>query len=102
MKKYLVLFLSAILCLTACNKKDGNDDIYIEKDPVLVDDKELMTYDELPMFYDNKITVNGKDAPDPFIMRYNGYYYLYATNGSRYLLGYKSEDLYNVLREWNS
>ena len=95
MKKYLVLFLSAILCLTACNKKDGNDDIYIEKDPVLVDDKELMTYDELPMFYDNKITVNGKDAPDPFIMRYNGYYYLYATNGSRYLLGYKSEDLYN-------
>jgi len=95
MKKYLCLCLSGLLLLTACNNKEKNDDVYVEKEPILVDDSELMTYDELPVFYDNKMTVNGKDAPDPFVMRYNGYYYLYATNGSRYLYGYKSEDLYN-------
>lgn len=98
MKKFffLSLLITVILSLAACNNEDeNNDEVYIEKEPVLVDDKELMTYDELPVFYDNKMTVVGKDAPDPFVMRYNGYYYLYATNGSQFLYGFKSTDLYN-------
>ena len=63
----LSLLITVILSLAACNNEDeNNDEVYIEKEPVLVDDKELMTYDELPIFYDNKMTVVGKDAPDPF------------------------------------
>ena len=99
MKKICYFNLLILLfSLFACDEKEievNKDDVYIEKEPVLVDDNELLTYDELPFLYDNKMTVNGSDAPDPFIMRYNGYYYLYATNGSKYLYGYKSQDLYN-------
>ena len=98
MKKLLIfIFLLNILLLTSCVNESNEDlgEVYIEPDPVLVDDEELMTYDELPIFYNNKMTMpNGSDSADPFIMRYNGYYYLYATNGSRNLLGYKSNDLY--------
>jgi len=99
---YLLVF-AFIFLLTACtmpnqntnnNTNDTNEDTYVEEEPVLVDDSELMIYDDILNFYDNKMKVNGGTA-DPFILRFNGYYYLYATNGNKYLLGFKSKDLYS-------
>ena len=65
--------------------------------PNKVDDSELAKYDELPELYDNKVVlepVNGStEAPDPFVYRFNGWYYLYPTTGGGYQKAYKSQDL---------
>ena len=61
--------------------------------PNLVDDSELLTYDEIIGTHDNKVVLTG-GAADPFMIRFNGMYYLYMTTGGRKIRGYKSLDMY--------
>lgn len=48
----------------------------------------------IPSFYDNKIAMEGHvECPDPFVLRFDGKYYLYFTKGGRKLYAYCSTDL---------
>ena len=70
-----------------------------ESVPQDVPDSELAKTEENFILYDNKIVmeqINGsREVPDPFIYRFNGWYYLYPTTNGRRQKAYKSQDLYN-------
>lgn len=74
-------------------------DYYEEKDPVLASDSDLAKYDDIPFTYDNKMIMDdiggSKEVPDPFVYRFNGYYYLYPTTNGGYVKAYKSADLFS-------
>ena len=97
----LVPFIGLVSCKNNNNYKDDGD-VYVEPDPVLVDDSYLLNHDDLNEdTYNNSIvlpstgTGESNQAADPFILRYNGMYYLYATTSNRFVRGYKSKDLIN-------
>ena len=103
MKKilYVSLAVLSVFFLASCNfGLDGNDankddeEKYVEKEPTLVDDKELLKYEDIASFYDNKMVLSGGGgAADPFVLRYNGMYYLYMTTGGGNITAYKSMDM---------
>lgn len=106
MKRILNIFvLVPFIGLVSCNKNNNykdDGDVYVEPDPVLVDDSYLLNHDDLNEdTYNNSIvlpstgTGESNQAADPFILRYNGMYYLYATTSNRFVRGYKSKDLIN-------
>lgn len=74
-------------------------DVYTEKEPILAPDSALTQYEDIPFTYDNKMIMEGiggsKEVPDPFVYRFNGYYYLYPTTGGGFVKAYKSADLFN-------
>ena len=96
-KKIKYLLLSTFL-LVGCNANNNSSTSngVNNKD---VTDEELRKTEENYVIYDNKIVlppVNGaREAPDPFVYRFNGWYYLYPTTPGAYQKAYKSQDLYN-------
>ena len=78
-KKSLLLFTS-ILLLVSCSGGNTSHNTTPIDDSKLTD---FSDYDDLET-YENKLkmkeSVNGStESPDPFIYRFNGMYYLYAT-----------------------
>ena len=84
------LFLSTLM-LVGCNgNKQSNNSSENKPNSSTtikdVTDEQLRTTEENFVIYDNKMTmeaINGsRETPDPFIYRFNGWYYLYpTTNG---------------------
>lgn len=119
MNKRIPFFLAitTILTLTSCNSSSTvvtssnpqtssstpissstsrNDDVYVKPDPVLAPDSELIKYDDIPFYYDNKMemeSIGSKEVPDPFVYRFNGTYYLYPTTTQGRVKAYKSQDM---------
>ena len=57
--------------------------------------EQLAQVDDVEGFrFDNGIRMNGQEAADPFVFRFNGMYYLYPTSNGC-IRGYKSADLVN-------
>ena len=98
--KFGYLFLSTLM-LVGCNgnKQSSGDKPNNSTTIKDVTDEQLRTTEENYVIYDNKIVleaVNGsKEAPDPFVYRFNGWYYLYPTTNGGAQKAYKSQDLYN-------
>ena len=105
MNKRLVLLLSLSL-LTGCvisgpNTSNNSSNSSTSEntsvgDIVLPNDEDLLNFDEYydSNTYNNKIRVCGnQEAPDPFIYRFNGMYYLYMTTGGGYIKAYESDNL---------
>ncbi len=105
-KKILLLALS-LMSLASCqgnvnpsNSNTGSKvidpDKYIEQDPVLAPDSDFQYFDDINVF-DNKTRLpsaaGSTEVPDPFVYRFNGMYYLYATTNGKFIKGYKSSDL---------
>lgn len=96
-----VLLLSTLLLLVGCafpsigssTSSSGQTSTGEVNTP---NDDDLTNFDE---YYDsntyfNRIKVAGnQEAPDPFIYRFNGKYYLYMTTGGGFIKCYESEDL---------
>lgn len=86
-------------CLYSCNNKVVDNDTYIPSDPKLVDDSYLTKYDEIGDMHENSMVLpsvgggEANQAADPFVYRYNGYYYLVPTTTGKFIRGYKSKDL---------
>ena len=81
------LFLSTLM-LVGCNgNKQSNNSSENKPNSSTtikdVTDEQLRTTEENFVIYDNKMTmeaINGsRETPDPFIYRFNGWYYLYPT-----------------------
>lgn len=92
-KKSLLLFTS-ILLLVSCSGGNTSHNTTPIDDSKLTD---FSDYDDLET-YENKLkmkeSVNGStESPDPFIYRFNGMYYLYATTNGGYVKAYKSSNL---------
>lgn len=87
------------LLLTGCDNPvtSGSDNPIVKEElaPTLVDDSRLTQYGVLEETFNNKIVLENTGAADPFVMRYNGMYYLYMTTGGSAIRGHKSYDLYN-------
>lgn len=97
------LFLSTLM-LVGCNgNKQSNNSSENKPNSSTtikdVTDEQLRTTEENFVIYDNKMTmeaINGsRETPDPFIYRFNGWYYLYPTTNGGAQKAYKSQDLYN-------
>ena len=97
-KKLISMCLLSLL-LAGCDNPvtSGSDNPIVKEElaPTLVDDSRLTQYDVLEETFNNKIVLENTGAADPFVMRYNGMYYLYMTTGGSAIRGYKSYDLYN-------
>ncbi len=102
MKKRFASLLLASLILVGCNdsstsnnKNSGNNSNTSK--PTFVTDEELAKTEENYIVYDNKMVmpqINGStEVPDPFIYRFNGWYYLYPTTNGGTQKAYKSQDL---------
>ena len=102
--KFSYLLLSTLL-LVGCNTNKNssqnsenkpNSSTNTIKD---VTDEQLRETEENFVIYDNKMTmeaVNGaREIADPFVYRFNGWYYLYPTTNGGAQRAYKSQDLYN-------
>lgn len=97
--KKLLLPLVALLGLAACaptttapteSVPPTSDDEPVK--PSYPDDSLFDQHDEIEDFYENgKIATF--QAPDPFVLRANGWYYLYYTTGGAGIRAYKSKDL---------
>ena len=97
-KKLISMCLLSLLvagCDTPVTSGSDNPVVKEELAPTLVDDSKLTQYDILEETFNNKIVLENTGAADPFVMRYNGMYYLYMTTGGSAIRGYKSQDLYN-------
>ena len=103
MKNKLSYLLLSSLLLVGCNPSNSNSNNSENKQNSStikdVTDEQLRTTEENFIIYDNKMTmdpVNGaKEIADPFVYRFNGWYYLYPTTNGQLQRGYKSQDLYN-------
>ena len=97
--KKLLLSLVALLGLAACAPTTTAPTESVpptsEDEPVkpsYPDDSLFDQHDEIEDFYENgKIATF--QAPDPFVLRANGWYYLYYTTGGAGIRAYKSKDL---------
>ena len=91
------LFLSTLM-LVGCNgnKQSSGDKPNSSTTIKDVTDEQLRQTEENYVIYDNKIVleaINGsKEAPDPFVYRFNGWYYLYPTTNGGAQKAYKSHD----------
>lgn len=69
--------------------------------PSKPNDDGLTKHEKLPEIFENPIQLpvanRATEAPDPFIYRFNGMYYLYMTTGGGAIRGYQSEDLINFV-----
>ncbi len=112
-KRNFGFFLATSLLLCACNtgnnnsnntqtSQNGNDNTSeiisnnVSSDdidtPSIPSDTLFSQFDDVNAF-DNKIRINGSEAPDPFIYRFNGVYYLTCTTNGKGIKGFKSTDL---------
>ena len=93
--KSIFFLLLAMLVIPSCD--DHNSSSSESLTPP--NDSLLSAHDEIYDFYDNSIalpSVGGGEATlaaDPFVFRYNGMYYLYATTSNGFVRGYQSEDM---------
>ena len=105
MKNKLSYLLLSSLLLVGCNtnknssQNSGNKPNSSTNTIKDVTDEQLRQTEENFVIYDNKMTmeaVNGaREIADPFVYRFNGWYYLYPTTNGQLQRGYKSQDLYN-------
>lgn len=104
-KRNFGFFLATSLLLCACNAAGDNNSIITpsnnggntsentsENGSGAPSDALLSQFDDINVF-DNKIRVSGSEAPDPFIYRFNGVYYLTCTTNGKAIKGFKSTDL---------
>lgn len=99
--KFLGILLSSLI-LVGCNSNSSsitsNNNSSNNDKPAFVTDEDLAKTEENFIIYDNKMKPNysgGNDLADPFIYRFNGWYYLYPTTGGGFQKAFKSQDLYN-------
>ena len=89
-RKTILLLFPCLLALSSCSFTNST---------TKVDDKELSKFDELRDTYSNSIDVpnaSGSNlAADPFVLRYNGKYYMYPTGAGAKIRCYVSSDLVN-------
>ena len=89
-RKTILLLFPCILALSSCSFANST---------TKVDDKELAKFDELRDTYSNSIDIpnaSGSNlAADPFVLRYNGKYYMYPTGAGAKIRCYVSSDLVN-------
>ena len=89
-RKTILLLFPCLLALSSCSFTNST---------TKVDDKELAKFDELRDTYSNSIdipNVSGSNlAADPFVLRYNGKYYMYPTGAGAKIRCYVSSDLVN-------
>ena len=82
--------------LSGCGKNKNKE---TPKQDKVVPDEELRVTPDLKEDYENPINLpvahGSNEAPDPFIYRFNGKYYLYMTTGGAYIRCYVSKDLLN-------
>jgi len=117
MKKVLSILLTAAMCIpvfsfAGCTNTENEvftmeAERIIEKAKITPDDGVIKTFEEDSastyinplIFYDDKDTWSGYGVGDPFVMRYNGRYYLYCStkDGEIGIQCWTSDDLV----EWN-
>ena len=89
-RKTILLLFPCLLALSSCSFTNST---------TKVDDKELAKFDELRDTYSNSIDIpnaSGSNlAADPFVLRYNGKYYMYPTGAGAKIRCYVSSDLVN-------
>ena len=89
-RKTILLLFPCLLALSSCSFANST---------TKVDDKELAKFDELRDTYSNSIDIpnaSGSNlAADPFVLRYNGKYYMYPTGAGAKIRCYVSSDLVN-------
>lgn len=89
-RKTILLLFPCLLALSSCSFTNST---------TKVDDKELTKFDELRDTYSNSIDIpnaSGSNlAADPFVLRYNGKYYMYPTGAGAKIRCYVSSDLVN-------
>lgn len=93
--KRIVNIFSLILVLFLMVSCDEDKEDITGLAPNLVSDEKLAEYEKLNDTHNNKIQLENGDGADPFVLRYNGTYYLYVTTGGKAIRGYKSIDMYS-------
>ena len=92
-----ILLLASIILLGSCaspivsSQNETSNGISLTPN-----DDNLTKYDDYydSEVYSNRVRVAGnQEAPDPFVYRFNGVYYLYITTGGGYVRCYESTDL---------
>ena len=98
MKRKLSLLMVALFMLSGCTPNGNNSDSKSNGNKE-VPDELLRNTPDLKEDYDNPIQLpvahGSSEAPDPFVYRFNGRYYLYMTTGGGYVRCYVSSDLIN-------
>ena len=84
------LFLVLLLMVSCDEEKEAGG-----LAPNLASDEQLAEFENLNDTHENRIQLENSDGADPFVLRYNGMYYLYVTTGGKSIRGYKSSDMYS-------
>jgi len=93
--KKIILLSTSLIALFSCGGSNGGNNMDNNKNNTRPTDKQLAKVDDI-YSYDNFIKMEGNnESPDPFVMRFNGKYYMYPTTGGGYVKCYVSSDMYN-------
>lgn len=109
MRKNVACLLLASLLLVGCNyitipgngsseSSNSSGGMGTSNNSTTNNEDKLAETEENYVIYDNKMIMDSiggsKEVPDPFIYRFNGWYYLYPTTNGGRQKAYKSQDLY--------